>query len=527
LLYPGAPLMSRLPMLGFAAASLLLLVLCSGSAGAADTVDELTIADAIGDWGFPSPYGHYSRGPGYIRMSLIFDTLVWKDENGFVPALAESWEYLADEKAYVFHLREGVTWNDGQPFSAQDVAFTVQYIKDHPYQWVDSSIIEEAMASDDNTVKITLKKDYAPFLDQVAGTLPIMPEHVYEDVSDPAGFKDDAALTGTGPFKLVNYDKTQGTYLYEANENYYQGAPNVKQIKFVKISLEMSAAALKKGDVDAATVPGETVKDLKKEDFSVVEASHDWVAKIMVNHRKAPFSDAKFRQALYYAIDRQDLVDTGLRGYGLAGSPGLYAPDNQWYNANQGQYPFDPAKAGQLLEELGYEKKEGSQYYTKASEPEEIELLATATTERQGELIAKQLDAAGFKVNLRSVDPKTLDSLVGAWKFDLALSGHGGLGGDPAILNKVVLDQKSFNSARYDEDKQLNDVLNEQIDEMDLSQRKDLVDQAQELIAQDLPALPLYYTDSYWASNDKVSYYYTYGGVGSGVPIALNKMIFV
>ncbi|HUV51763.1 MAG TPA: ABC transporter substrate-binding protein, partial [Dehalococcoidia bacterium] len=315
-------------------------------------------------------------------MSLIFDTLVWKDENGFVPALAESWEYLADEKAYVFHLREGVTWNDGQPFSAQDVAFTVQYIKDHPYQWVDSSIIEEAMASDDNTVKITLKKDYAPFLDQVAGTLPIMPEHVYEDVSDPAGFKDDAALTGTGPFKLVNYDKTQGTYLYEANENYYQGAPNVKQIKFVKISLEMSAAALKKGDVDAATVPGETVKDLKKEDFSVVEASHDWVAKIMVNHRKAPFSDAKFRQALYYAIDRQDLVDTGLRGYGLAGSPGLYAPDNQWYNANQGQYPFDPAKAGQLLEELGYEKKEGSQYYTKASEPEEIELLATATTER-------------------------------------------------------------------------------------------------------------------------------------------------
>ena len=179
----------------------------------------------------------------------------------------------------------------------------------------------------------------------------------------------------------------------------------------------------------------------------------------MVNHMKAPFSDAKFRQALYYAIDRQDLVDTGLRGFGLAGSPGLYASDNQWYNADQEQYSFDPAKAGQLLEELGYEKKEGSQYYTKSGEPEAIELLATATTERQGELIAKQLDAAGFKVNLRSVDAKTLDSLVGAWQFDLALSGHGGLGGDPAILNKVVLDQKSFNSARYDEDTKLNDLL--------------------------------------------------------------------
>ena len=72
-------------------------------------VDVLTIADSTGDWGYPSPYGHYSRGPGYIRMSLIFDTLIWKDQNGFVPALAETWEYLSDEKAYVFHLRKGIT----------------------------------------------------------------------------------------------------------------------------------------------------------------------------------------------------------------------------------------------------------------------------------------------------------------------------------------------------------------------------------------------------------------------------------
>ena len=247
----------------------------------------------------------------------------------------------------------------------------------------------------------------------------------------------------------------------------------------------------------------------------------------MVNHMKAPFSDPKFRQALYYAIDRQDLVDTGLRGYGLAGSPGLYASDNQWYNPDQEQYSYDPARAGQLLEELGYEKKEGSQYYTKISKPEAIELLVTAATERQGELIAKQLDSAGIKVNLRSVDSKTLDSLVGEWKFDLALSGHGGLGGDPAILNKVVLDRKSFNSARYDEDPELNELLESQVEEMGPAKRKELVDSAQEVMAQDLPALPLYYTDSYWASNDLVSYFYTYGGVGSGVPIALNKMIFV
>jgi peptide/nickel transport system substrate-binding protein len=85
----------------------------------------------------------------------------------------------------------------------------------------------------------------------------------------------------------------------------------------------------------------------------------------------------------------------------------------------------------------------------------------------------------------------------------------------------------SFNSARYDKNSDLNEVLKGQLAEMDPAKRKDLVDSAQELIAEDIPALPLYYTDSYWASNDLVSFYFTYGGVGSGVPIALNKMAFV
>ena len=111
--------MSRLPLLGLAAAGLLLLILCSTAPAANETVDVLTIADTTGDWGFPSPYAHYSRGPGYVRMSLIFDTLVWKDQSGFVPALAESGSTWPDEKAYVFHLRKGVTWNDGEPFSCQ------------------------------------------------------------------------------------------------------------------------------------------------------------------------------------------------------------------------------------------------------------------------------------------------------------------------------------------------------------------------------------------------------------------------
>ncbi|HOV51693.1 MAG TPA: ABC transporter substrate-binding protein, partial [Methanothrix sp.] len=256
------------------------------------------------------------------------------------------------------------------------------------------------------------------------------------------------------------------------------------------------------------------------------KGSHDWVGKIMVNYRKAPFSDVLFRQALYYAIDRQEIVDTALRGFGLAGSAGLYASDNPWYNPNQEQYAYDPAKAGELLEELGYEKKEGSQYYTKVSKPEEIELLVSASNANIGELIKKQLDKAGIRITLRSVDAKTLDSQVNGWNFDLALSGHGGLGGDPAILKRTVIGT-GFNSAGYKEDSELNELFDKADAETDPEKRKELVFQIQEALARDLPALPIYYTDSFWASNDKVSFYYTYGGVGSGVPIALNKMAFV
>lgn len=520
-------LCSRQPAIFILAAFALVLLVLGTAQGADDEiVQSITIADSTGDWGYPSPFGHYSRGPGYIRMSLIFDTLIWKDEKGFVPALATSWEYLPDETAYLFHLREGVTWNDKEPFSAQDVAFTIGYFSDHPYQWVDSRIIKSAEVIDEQTVKIILTREYAPFLDQVAGTLPILPGHVYEGVNDPASFTDSEALTGTGPYKLKSYDKAQGSYLYEANEDYYQGSPRTKEIRFVKVSQEMASASLEKGDVDAASVPGEMVDKLKDEGFTVIEGHHDWLAKIMVNHRKEPFSNVKFRQALYYAIDREDLVQTGLRGFGLEGSAGLYASDNEWYNPGQEQYPYQPATAGKLLEEMGYARDEKGQYAIEGY-PDGIELLVTADTERQGELIRKHLDDAGIRINLRSVDSKTLDSLVMEWKYDLALSGHGGLGADPAVLNKVVLDMNSFNSARYDQDPKLNDVLNEQLAEMDPARREDLVDSAQELIAEDLPALPLYYTNSYWASNDLVRFYFTYGGVGSGVPIAINKMAFV
>ncbi len=518
-------------MIGFAAAGLLLLLLCTAQAddggndgdGGRD-VEMLTIADYTGDWGYPSPYSHYSRGPGYVRMSLIFDTLVWKDEDGLVPALAESWEMEGDE-AYTFKLRDDVLWHDGVRFTANDVVFTIDYIKEHPYIWVSSDIIKAAEAVDDYTVRISLNQPYAPFLELVAGTLPILPEHIYKDVDNPAEFQDDAALVGTGPYQLVDYDQSQGSYLYQAFEDYYLGSPRVKQLRFVKVNLEMSASALEKGDVNAANVPPEVVEDLKNRGFTVMLSSHDSITKIMVNHKKEPLSDSRFRQALYYAIDRQALVDNAARGYGVLASPGLFAVDNDWYNPDVEQYDYNPVKAEELMAELGYSKVDG--YFSKEGSPVKLEMLVTSNNERAGELIRQQLEQAGFMISLRTVDSKTLDSMVTEWEFDLALNSHGGMGADPEVLKRITGEGYTFNSARYTENSELNGLLEEEVGEMDKQKRRDLIDQIQVIHALELPVLPLYYADTYWAHDGTVDMYYTRQGIANGVPIALNKQIFV
>lgn len=500
----------------------LLVLLAAGCAAAADeggSVPVYTVADTTGDWGFPSPYAHYARGPGYTRMSFLFNTLVWKDDEGYVPALAESWDPEGDN-VYIFHLRDGVTWHDGEPFTADDVVFTVEYIKEHPYMWVDSGIIESAEALDDLTVEVTLSAPYAPFLDQVGGTLPILPEHIWSEVDDPVNYRDQEALIGTGPYTLAvnDYDKVQGTYRYVAYEDYYLGVSKVTELIFRKISAPNAAAELRQGNVDNAPIEPEMIDQLEGS-FEILEVpAHWWNYKLMINHQKAPMSDKRFRQALAYSIDREKLVEIAGRGYGLAGSPGFVPPDNDWYNPEiDGYYPHDTAKAEELLDEMGY----GG---------ETIQLLVkggNAEDERIGELIEADLEAVGIDVDLRTMDSKTVDSKVKDWGFDLAISGHGGVIGDPNFLASNTIDIESFNSARYDDNSDLVDLLEEQVTQTDEDERRDLIYEAQLLYAEDVPALTLYYTESFIAHDGQVDLYYTHNGMALGIPIALNKLSFV
>lgn len=502
------------------AAALMVLLFAWGAAASEDggSVPVYTVADTTGDWGYPSPYAHYSRGPGYTRMSFLFDTLVWKDDAGYVPALAERWEMEGDD-VYIFHLRDGVTWHDGEPFNADDVVFTVEYTKDHPYQWVDSAIIERAEALDDLTVKLTLSAPYAPFLDQVGGTLPILPEHIWSEVDDPVNYREQDALVGTGPYtlKVEDYNMAQGTYRYVAYDGYYLGSPKVEELLFVKISAPNAAAELLQGRVNMASIEPEMIGQLEGSFEILSVPAHWWNYKLMINHQKEPLSDKRFRQALAYAIDREKLVEIAGRGYGLAGSPGFIPSDNDWYNPEMDDYyPHDPAEAEELLADMGYDGRK-------------IEVLikgGDTTAERIGELIEADLLAVGINVDLRTMESKAVDSKVGEWDFDLAVSGHGGVIGDPNFLAGNTLDD-DFNSARYRDNPELTALLEEQVKETDEDSRREMIDEAQVLYAEDVPALTLFYTESFVAHDGQVDLYYTHNGMALGIPIALNKLSFV
>ncbi|MFW6150791.1 MAG: ABC transporter substrate-binding protein, partial [Chloroflexota bacterium] len=274
---------------------------------------------------------------------------------------------------------------------------------------------------------------------------------------------------------------------------------------------------------NAGSVPPEIVSAMEEAGLTVISAPLVWNCKMMMNHRKEPFSSREFRQALAYAIDRESLVEITQRGHAVAGSPGMIPPTSDWYNPDTPQYQYDPDRAKALLEQLGYSP--ALPYYTRDGQMLELSLLATADFKEVGQFIKEELEAVGIKVDFRTMEAKTVDARVESWDFDLSVYGHGGLY-EPSILNKVIIG-KGFNSARYDSNQRLNELLQDQLTEMDAGKRKDLVFEIQELYAEELPALTLYYPKWYWAHDGSIDLFYTRDGIASGIPIPLNRMAFV
>ena len=480
------------------------------------------------DWGYPSVFGFYPRGPGYMHMSLLFDTLTWKDEHGVMGLLARSWRVSPDRRTYTFTLRANVRWHDGARLTAHDVAFSIRYLRKHAFTWTDMRVIRSAEALDDLTVAVELDRPHAPFLVDVAGAVPVIPAHVWRGVSDPRKLSGRQAVLGSGPFVLAAYSRTHGTYSYVANEHYFLGRPKVARLQYVAVG--DSLLALKTGDIHALSL-WSTLLDGATElrgdgRFRVLDGPSAWMLRLVFNHADADLRRRDVRRAFAYTIDLNEIACRLRHGHVLPGGAGFLPPGSPWRNPDIPPHPYDLGQARALAEATGLTNRR-------------FTLLTTPPYVREADYIASQAGKAGIAVSVRSLPPSTQDALLREGKFELAIDGHGGIAGDPDVLRKQfcfppggtgvpaspIGAGRSFGYA----DAEVNALGLAQLVEADEDKRRASVYKMQEILARDLPTIVLWYPKTTFVYRPDVldGWFYSPGGLAGGIPIATNKLVYI
>lgn len=465
-----------------------------------DTNNPLVLKLEGGDWGEPTPFKHYPRGPGIYKMRLIFDSLLEKDENEIIPWLAESWDIQDSGKTYIFKLRDGVKWQDGNKMTAEDVKFSFEYFQKNPPVSNDLLInnegfIENIEILDGNKIKFKVKEPNATLLERI-GDVRIIPKHIWEKVEDPKKFTGKDAVIGCGPYKLKEYNKELGSYKFEAFEDYWGSKPRAKELDFIPVS--DTTLAFEQGDIDLTSAASDILSRYEnKEEFKIVKAPAFWGYRMIFNmEKKAEFADKNIRQAIGYGININELIEKVARGAAVPASAGYLPIDHIWYNKDVKKYDFNIDKAKELLGD-----KKISFNLLVGNSKDEV---------RIGELIKLSLEKAGINVNVKSVDMKTRDAAVKKKNYEVAIIGHGGWGQNPDSLRTIYSSMKasdlvptSDSIPGYSNDK-INELCKKQMLEMDAEKRKQIIFELQEIISEELPMLPLYNTTEYTVYRPKV-----------------------
>lgn len=499
--------------------------------------ERILTVSGNGDFGFPSVYTISPKGQGYMTLSYIFDTLMWKDESGLVPYLAEDYSVSEDGMTYTFQLRKGVSFTDGTPFTAEDVKFTFDYMKEHPYKWVSVSMVEEASIVDEHTVEIRLNKTYNPFLSDVAGSLPILPKHIWENVTEPETFTEPEAAISTGPFILENYDAAAGTYTFKANEDYFYGDVQIDKLVIANVSGGDSKEALLSGEIAAApNISYKAAMSLKDSpEYTVLEGPGLSVTRLYFNFDEEAMAVKEIRQAMYHAVNLDEIVEKAYGGAGYAGSAGHVQPGTPWYNPDVRQYAYDVETAKKMLSEAGAADSNGDGILEYNGEEMSYTLTFTENDEKLAELLVSYMKAVGIELVPQSADDATVKAAISEGNFELAFNTNGSFGGDPVFLSRFATvgadgaPSVTGQGGKTWESEEYNKIYNESAVEQDDAKRHEQVNELQKIIAEELPCLTLYYKKAVAAYNNTIfdGFYYTPDGISIAVPFIMNKLVFV
>jgi peptide/nickel transport system substrate-binding protein len=460
-----------------------------------------------------------------------------------VPDLATSWDTSADGKTWTFHLRTGVKWQDGEPFTAGDVAFTYSYIIDNQMGAYSSLTdgIDEAVAVDDQTVEIRCTR---PKANMVRTWIPILPEHIWSKVSPKAAgasYQNKPPIVGTGPFQTVEVKK--GDYVrMVANPTFWGKKPAIDEILFVTYqNPDTMTQDLLAGTLDAAWgIPSAQFPKIQA-DKSFTPISYNllsWTYLAMncyegTSRGNPVLRDPAFRVALNWALDRQKIVDLAWAGRGKPGStimtPDSWVdPDYHWQPPADVLFTYDPAKAQQLLDEAGYKDADGDGLREdKSGKPIRLRLWARAESpesQKTGSLLTGWLRDLGLKIDYQVMDDGIYYDSIWAYQgdtyspdFDMYLWDWDGYADPGDTLASFTTAQiENWNEPCWS-DEEFDRVVEQANATLDPQARKDLVWKAQEIFYGQSPEIVTDYPDKLEAVNTTRWDGWTrmYGGTGA------------
>ncbi|MBB3211880.1 peptide/nickel transport system substrate-binding protein [Herbaspirillum sp. Sphag1AN] len=445
-----------------------------------------------------------TAAPTGFFSANVFDGLLEYDNNFKLrPALAQSWNISKDSKTLTFHLRHGVKWHDGQPFTSADVKWTLENVwkKIHPRNQIIFATVTSVDTPDDYTVIIHFSQPSLAVLSSLnSNGAQVLPKHLYEGtdiLNNPYNNKP----VGTGPFVFKEWSK--GNYItLERNPNYWdKGKPYLDKIVFKVIpDAGARAAALETGEVQYAPFSPVPLKDAdrlsKLSSLKLETRGYEWLSPWLfldINVDRPYFKDARVRQALAYAIDRNALNKVVWYGFGKPAVSPVVSTLKQFHTDDVPKYDFDPKKAEALLDAAGLKRDaDGVRLHIS------LDFLPYGDDyKRSGEYIKQALKRVGIDVNLRAQDTPTYTRRVyGDRDYDLSVVWFAGFA-DPLVgvtraywSDSVGKNIPWSNGSGY-RNSEADKLIEQATSSPDQNERIALFKKFQQRVETDLPSIPL------------------------------------
>ncbi|MBK1811110.1 ABC transporter substrate-binding protein [Clostridium sp. YIM B02505] len=414
---------------------------------------------------------------GLMEIKALYSPLYMYNVDGINYFLAESMTQSADKLTYTAKLRKDVKWSDGTKFTADDVVFTYnEMLKEKNAGWAYSQLIfngkpVKVTKVDDYTVDFTLPEVSAPGIELLANIF-IMPKHIYDGETNFENSTKNAKPVGTGPYKLEEYKAGQYVKMVR-NDDYFLGKAKIQNVIFRVIpDANTAKLSLQKGEINALSVQSRDLDSLLKgNNLTPYKYDEGRVAYAVLNSNSPKLKDASVRQAIFYALNRTDLINAAFGSEEYAKKAYSFLPnENKFHTDNVEKYEFDQAKAKELLSKAGVSGLKLKLGYPGSNVP----------YQKEAAIIQQNLKAVGIDVELAAGEDAAISQQMKNKNsdYDMFIGGYI-MGIDPDTFNSLFLSDSKFNYSHY-ADKQIDDLFNAGRVETDEAKRKDIYNQIQQ-----------------------------------------------